>query len=68
MPEGVVLDLKNATLNIDALHLEKAVDMTKEQVVFTANLHEGRQHLDASFTDDKGNDFSAFYVYIRKLD
>ena len=68
MPEGIVLNIKNAQLNIDALHLEKAVDMKKEQVTFTANLHEGRQHLDASFTDDKGNDFSAFYVYIRKLD
>nr|WP_320120363.1 arylsulfatase [uncultured Marinifilum sp.] len=66
-PAGIFIDLKKATLDIEGIHMEKEVDMTQKEISFKAYLSRGRQHLEASFTNSEGVDFSAFYVYIKKL-
>ncbi|CAM4214933.1 arylsulfatase [Zobellia roscoffensis] len=67
-PEGVVLPLKSASIDIDALHLDRPVDMKNDNVTFNAYLVKGRKRLEANFVGDDDTRFGAFYVYMRKVD
>ncbi|ANQ51899.1 arylsulfatase [Flammeovirga sp. MY04] len=65
-PEGRVMPLKKATLEIDALRVHQKVDMETEGCTFRVYLNEGKARLVGKFTDEDGKDISSFYVYISK--
>lgn len=68
MPEGMVLNIEKASLEVGGLLLEKPVDMSAEEVTFKAKLSAGRQQLSTYFSTDEGEGINAFYVYIEPLD
>ncbi|MGP1993240.1 arylsulfatase [Zobellia laminariae] len=67
-PEGVVLPIKQASLDIDALHLDMPVDMKADNVTFNTYLVKGRKRLYADFIGEDNVRFGAFYMYLRKVD
>jgi arylsulfatase A-like enzyme len=67
-PEGKVIRIKKATVDVEGLHLEKPVDMAEEEITFQAKLSAGRQQLKPYFTSEGNREFGAFYVYIRPVD
>jgi len=68
LPKGTVFNIEKATIDLDALHLEQKVDMSSDKVVFRAHINKGRKQLYANLITDKNDEFSAFYVYIKKID
>lgn len=67
-PEGVVLPIKQASIDIDALHLDMPVDMKADNVTFNTYLVKGRKRLYADFISEDDVRFGAFYMYLRKVD
>ncbi len=67
-PEGTVIDLERAAIEVEGLHLEKPVDMSAEEVTFQAKLSGGRQQFKPYFITEDNKEFGAFYVYIKPLD
>ncbi|NLR91827.1 arylsulfatase [Flammeovirga agarivorans] len=65
-PEGRVIPLKKAMLEIDALRVYQDVDMSSKGTSFRVYLNEGKARLVGKFTDEDNKDISAFYVYISK--
>ncbi|MFW6101714.1 MAG: arylsulfatase [Bacteroidota bacterium] len=66
-PDGKIINLKKAAIDVEGLHLEKPVDMNAEEVTFHARLSEGRQHLKPYFITEDNEEFGAFYVHIKPL-
>ena len=63
-PEGTVIHLKKAAIEVGGLLKEKPVDMSAREVTFQAKLSKGRQHFKPYFITEEGKEFGAFYVYI----
>lgn len=68
MSESIDLNLDKATLDIGGLHLEDKINPNKESVVFNTYLHKGRQNFEANFVDDNNKSFSAFYMYLKRVE
>jgi hypothetical protein len=66
-PEGKIIELKKAGIDVEGLHLEKPVDMSAEGITFHAKLSKGRQHLKPYFVTENDEKFGAFYLYIKAL-
>ncbi|MGM0531593.1 MAG: arylsulfatase [Bacteroidota bacterium] len=66
-PEGTVVDLEKAAIEVEGLHLEKPVDMSAEEATFQAKLSGGRQQFKPYFVTQDNEEFGAFYVYIEPV-
>ncbi len=67
-PKGVLIPIKQASIDIDALHLDMPVNMKADNATFKAYLVKGRKRLYADFIGEDDVRFGAFYVYLRKVD
>lgn len=66
-PKSINLNIKEASLDIGGLHLEKSVDVNRNSIAFNVSLNKGRQHFEAKFIDENKNSFNAFYMYVTRV-
>ncbi len=60
------LKISAAQLIIDGNEIKKEAKSSQKEIVFEVDLKKGEQPFQAEFIDQKGEAFSAYYVYIEK--
>lgn len=67
LPIGKDIKVKKARLKIADLDFEKPVHQKAKGVSFQVGLKKGKTKLQTWFTDDRGESFGAYYVYVKRL-
>jgi hypothetical protein len=60
------LKISGAQLIVEGNEIKKEATSSQKEIVFEIDLKKGEQPFQAEFVDNKGETFSAYYVYIKK--
>jgi len=60
------ITVKEAIVTVDGVPTRKNVNATDSEAIFTIELKSGKQQFQSEFMNDKGEIFTAYYVYIEK--
>jgi arylsulfatase A-like enzyme len=67
LPEGKAMDIRQARISVGDNLMSQAVREADKEVIFEADIEEGKTYFQTWFVDSQDSEFGAYYIYINQL-